>query len=342
MNNELPLISVALATYNGEKFLREQLDSIYAQTCKNIEVIACDDCSSDGTVNILDEYSQKFGLKCFKNEINLGFVKNFEKAITLCTGDYIALCDQDDVWNPNKLEVLIQSIGDSDLIFADAEIIDENGRIIFNSFKDYISVKHPKENQFARLLYGNYIYGASMFFKSSLKNAILPFPEKLPYHDMWIGLAAAANDKIKFEGSVLNKYRLHGNNNTGISNLSDFKNKLKFHCNDEDLRDRKRLVYIKLIELARFKFTKGKCENELEKAEKYHRIILNKKHSMLFRIYRMYYLLRFSLKSKYIFEPDMPYPIYLFRLFEHFFVTNIITKKLYSFFERKATGNSLQ
>ena len=93
-----PLISIAIATYNGEKYLEEQLDSIYAQTYKNIEVIVTDDCSSDKTVEILKKYYKSHGLKYVINETNLGFVKNFEKAISLCRGDYIALSDQDDIW----------------------------------------------------------------------------------------------------------------------------------------------------------------------------------------------------------------------------------------------------
>ena len=97
------LVSIAMATYNGEKYLKEQLDSIYAQTYKDIEVIVCDDCSSDKTVEILDEYKEKYGLKYYINEKNLGFKKNFEKAISLCSGDFIALADQDDIWIENKI-----------------------------------------------------------------------------------------------------------------------------------------------------------------------------------------------------------------------------------------------
>jgi glycosyltransferase involved in cell wall biosynthesis len=92
------MISLAMPTYNGERFLREQLDSIYNQTIVPDEVIVVDDCSTDGTISILEEYKKKYGLKYWVNEKNLGYNKNFEKAISLCTGDYIALSDQDDVW----------------------------------------------------------------------------------------------------------------------------------------------------------------------------------------------------------------------------------------------------
>lgn len=111
------LVSIAMATYNGEKYLKEQLDSIYAQTYKNIEVIVCDDCSSDKTVEILDEYKEKYGLKYYINEKNLGFKKNFEKAISLCSGDFIALADQDDIWIESKIEIFLKSKGIDNLIY---------------------------------------------------------------------------------------------------------------------------------------------------------------------------------------------------------------------------------
>ena len=123
-----PLISIALATYNGGRFLREQLDSIYAQTWRPIDVVACDDRSSDDTVAILEEYRQRHGLRYEVNERNLGFVRNFEKVMALCRGEFIALADQDDVWLPEKLERLMAGIGDASLVYSDAFLIDDEGR----------------------------------------------------------------------------------------------------------------------------------------------------------------------------------------------------------------------
>ena len=100
------MISLVIPTYNGEKYLREQLDSIYRQTLVPDEVIAVDDRSKDGTVDILKEYADRYGLKYFVNEQNLGYNKNFAKGISLASGDYICLCDQDDVWMPEKVETL--------------------------------------------------------------------------------------------------------------------------------------------------------------------------------------------------------------------------------------------
>ncbi len=113
------LISIAMATYNGEKYLKDQLDSIYNQTYKNIEVIVTDDCSIDKIVEILEQYARFHGLKYTVNEENLGFVK----VISLCGGEYIALADQDDIWEKNKIEILVNEIGSNLLIHSDWVIL---------------------------------------------------------------------------------------------------------------------------------------------------------------------------------------------------------------------------
>src|ERR1700742_3478188 len=100
-----PLISVALCTYSGEKFLQEQMDSILAQTYKNLEIVIVDDCSTDRTIDIINSYAEKDKrIKLFQNDTNLGFNKNFEKALSLTTGEYISISDQDDTWLPQKLQ----------------------------------------------------------------------------------------------------------------------------------------------------------------------------------------------------------------------------------------------
>ena len=112
-----------MATYNGEKYLREKIDSILSKTIQNYELIVCDDCSTDTTWNILLDYQvQDKRIKCYRNEKNLGFKKNFEKAIRLCTGEYIALSDQDDIWTEDHLQVLYEGIGENDLVGANAYI----------------------------------------------------------------------------------------------------------------------------------------------------------------------------------------------------------------------------
>jgi glycosyltransferase involved in cell wall biosynthesis len=108
------MISIAMCTYNGERFIKEQLDSILNQTYKNFELIITDDDSSDKTITIIKEYiKQDKRIKLYQNNSNLGFIKNFEKAISLCSGDYIVLADQDDIWKVNKLEIFLEQIKDN-------------------------------------------------------------------------------------------------------------------------------------------------------------------------------------------------------------------------------------
>ncbi len=112
-----PLVSIAMTTYNGEKYLSAQLDSILNQTYKNLEIIICDDCSTDDTRQILTNYSKKDSrIKLFFNDKNLGYSKNFQKAISLCTGNFISLSDQDDIWIPEKISLGINNIQNYDLI----------------------------------------------------------------------------------------------------------------------------------------------------------------------------------------------------------------------------------
>lgn len=214
-------ISIAMATYNGEKFLKKQLDSIYGQTVKNIEVIVSDDCSTDSTVAILKEYSHKFGLKYFVNDANIGFVRNFEKAISYCQGDLIALADQDDVWLPEKLETLINEIGGKSLICSDAELIDEEGNTISDSFGKYSNIIDISGKPFIYYACNTFVTGCTVLFKRELLNTALPFPKSVKLHDYWLGLAAKKRNGIKYLSLPLVKYRQHTNNQIGAINNKD-------------------------------------------------------------------------------------------------------------------------
>ncbi|WP_154806452.1 glycosyltransferase family 2 protein [Sulfurovum lithotrophicum] len=209
--NKPPLISIAMATYNGEKYLTEQLDSVYAQTYKNIEVIVTDDCSTDETVKILEQYADTHGLKYYVNEENLGFVKNFEKAISLCSGEYIALADQDDIWLPHKLEFLLEKIGLQLMIHSDCSIIDAKNEIVIPSWK--------KENGFMvgveNLLFKNVVTGCTVLMHRNLLDNACPFPEGVTYHDWWLALCAAEKNSLKYTDECLTRYREHAAQDTG-------------------------------------------------------------------------------------------------------------------------------
>ncbi len=212
------MISIAMATYNGEKYLAEQLDSILAQTVQDFELVICDDCSTDGTVRILEEYMQKDSrIKVFVNKENLGFVKNFEKAIKLCSGEYIALSDQDDVWLPEHLEILMRNIKDKDLICGNAVLCDENLKTINTDLLSVSKIDFLPDNKddwFFFLLHGNIFQGAASLFKSNIIEKALPIPSKVKFHDRWLALVAASENGVSYINKPILYYRQHGENIT--------------------------------------------------------------------------------------------------------------------------------
>jgi glycosyltransferase involved in cell wall biosynthesis len=214
--SQIPLISIAMGTYNGEKYLKEQLDSIYAQTYTNIEVIVTDDCSSDTTVEILEQYAKSHGLRYFVNEHNLGFVKNFEKAISLCLGQYIALADQDDVWEKEKIEFLVRHLGGSSLIHSDASLINDAGVVFSSSYTRY-SKKVLHKDIFSYLM-GNNVTGCTALFSRELLDFALPFPEGIFAHDWWLAVCAFKNGRIVYCDYPLIRYRQHASNQIGAAN----------------------------------------------------------------------------------------------------------------------------
>lgn len=210
-------ISVAIATYNGERFLREQLDSLYAQTILPSEVVVCDDRSTDRTPEILEEYSRKYGLKYTINEQSLGCSDNFMKAFSLCTQQYIMICDQDDIWFPNKIETLYQAICqiDSDLPTAVSSC-----RIDVNAQGDIIrQVISPDTAGWKGTLMatGRRSQGCTIIMNRPLVQRVLdewannPTSHKLMY-DSLIAVTAAIFGKKQNLGAALMYYRHHDKN----------------------------------------------------------------------------------------------------------------------------------
>lgn len=220
----MPTISIALATYNGEKYIQCQLDSIFSQTYTDFEVVICDDVSTDKTVDLIKEYIAKGAqIRLYSNERNIGFKKNFEHILTLCTGDYIAFCDQDDIWEPNHLEVLCNNIGNNDCIGANSLIIDENGVPQGKTLLEYWPIHvMPKdaEQLFQHELYSNVVQGAASLIRASLVKQALPIPDSIKYHDYWFALIAGLNGKCKYIKDVVLKYRRHSSNASGYQKFS--------------------------------------------------------------------------------------------------------------------------
>lgn len=225
------ILSVALCTFNGEKFIQQQIDSILNQTFLVNEIIICDDASDDGTLNILNRYKKKYPdvIKLFKNNISLGTVKNFEKAISLTKGDLIFLADQDDIWRNNKVEIMSNFFKDNlkcKLLFTNGLLIDKNGDSMNSTLWDKWNfdnhIRHiwkNNENAFKDLIINhNKITGATICFHKSLKKNCIPIEIPNGYwHDAWFGLHASAQNGLMFNEQLLINYRIHDNQQVGVS-----------------------------------------------------------------------------------------------------------------------------
>jgi glycosyltransferase involved in cell wall biosynthesis len=212
-------ISVALCTYNGELYLKEQIESIFKQSRLPDEIIVCDDCSLDSTLKMLNEFRKNSPIpfKIYLNKKNLGVSKNFEKAISLCSGDIIFLSDQDDAWLPEKIEKVIEVFNnnkDCSYVFSDAFIVDENlhslGYTMWKSisFDRFQRKKFMKGQQLEGLLKHYVVTGSTMAFHSRIREIVLPIPE-IWIHDAWITLFGSIFGKGCFIEEPLIYYRQH-------------------------------------------------------------------------------------------------------------------------------------
>lgn len=221
-------ISVALCSYNGSKFIADQLNSILNQTQKPDEIVICDDKSSDDTVQIAKDILEKSNLeyKVEVNESNLGVIKNFEKAIVMCSGDIIFTSDQDDVWVDSKVKQMVELLSsDRNLLlaFSDAYLTDHQMNV--NSYKLWEAVNpkvcklDSKEDYLDLIIKGNFVTGATMAFRRNLLSYALPFND-LWIHDYWLAINAALLGGIVGTDRALIYYRQHDKNVIGMKRLS--------------------------------------------------------------------------------------------------------------------------
>src|SRR5574344_1936060 len=224
-------ISILMATYNGEKYIYEQIESILSQTFQNFELIISDDCSKDNTYLILEEFAKKDKrISLFKNGENLGYFKNFEKLLSYATGDYIAFSDQDDIWTKTHLDVLLNTIGSCDLAGGNSELIDGNGQSLHITMKDVLHIKDvPQTNRDAikvHLFYRNFIQGSACLFTKHLLQESLPFPNTNRFHDLWLAVNAAYLNGIAYTSDIVLLYRQH-TTNVPSNNKWNFFNNIK-------------------------------------------------------------------------------------------------------------------
>jgi glycosyltransferase involved in cell wall biosynthesis len=220
-------LSVALCTYNGSKFIEQQINSILNQTIKVDEIIVCDDKSTDATISILKKIQKNNpAIVINENELNLKSTKNFEKAIQLCSGDYIFLADQDDLWNIEKVAktlAIFKENPSAEGVFSNADLIDANGNSLSNkTIWDsvfFFEKELPKPIDFIDLITknGNVVTGATLCIKKEVKSFIFPFSEE-NLHDEWIAALLAFRNTLFYSKENLISYRIHENQQVGMKN----------------------------------------------------------------------------------------------------------------------------
>lgn len=202
------MISVCMPTYNGEKFIRIQLESILFQLEHDDEIVISDDSSTDKTVEIIKSFNDS-RIHLLENNSFHSPIYNLENALKQAKGDYIFLSDQDDEWITGKVQICMEELKKNDLVIHNANVVDANGDEITDSF---FKINHTRSGKIYNLLKNGYL-GCCMCFSKKLLNSLLPFPKNLPMHDIYIGNYAAFNGyKVKFIKNKLIHYRRHGCN----------------------------------------------------------------------------------------------------------------------------------
>lgn len=207
-------ISVCIATYNGEKFIKEQIESILCQLNEDDEILITDDSSSDCTIEIINSINDK-RIRIYKNQRFYSPIFNFEFAIKMAKGEIIFLSDQDDIWAKNKVETYLKKLDEFDLIFSNVTIIDENGYI-----KKKLLFKNKPSYDMINTILSNNVVGGTIAFKNWIKDIALPFPRRIPMHDQWLALIACYYGKVGYIEQPMLYHRRHGSNASFCSEKS--------------------------------------------------------------------------------------------------------------------------
>jgi glycosyltransferase involved in cell wall biosynthesis len=227
-------ISVALCTYNGARYLRDQLLSIAQQTRLPDTVVICDDGSTDETVQIVNEFASAFKLNFHQNSQNLGSSRNFEQTIRLCTGDVIVLADQDDYWYPDKLATIEAAFArrpEAGFVFSNADVVDGQRLPLGYTLWQAVRFDPPQQQQMREgqalkvLLRHPVVTGATMAFRAQFRDLVLPIGEDW-IHDEWIAFLIAITAPVDIIQKPLIQYRQHGSNQVGAES-THFRDRLK-------------------------------------------------------------------------------------------------------------------
>ncbi|MCC5936966.1 MAG: glycosyltransferase [Lunatimonas sp.] len=214
MSEQTPLVSIAICTYNGKKYLAEQLESLLHQSYAPLEIVLVDDRSTDGTWELANHYAERFPqLRALQNSENLGYQKNFEKALGLCRGTFVCASDQDDIWELTKVAKLVSQIGENLLIYHDSEFVDADGQSLGRYMSDEFTMVSGS-NPYAFLFF-NCVSGHALMVRRSLLESVLPFPS-LGVYDHYLAFMASTQGQIAYVPEPLVKHRRHEENATDV------------------------------------------------------------------------------------------------------------------------------
>lgn len=232
-------VDIVMATYNGARFVREQIASIQNQSFTNWRLLISDDSSTDNTVEIIKHLALTDGRIVLVNDARQGgVVKNFEKALAGVTADYICFCDQDDLWPSERLETMLEFFMKNEndrplMIYTDLTLIDEHEKVIGDSYYKVNAIKPTENLDFERLRWKSSIYGCSTMINKALLDVSLPFPVHVTMHDHWLGLVASIRGQLKYFDYKSILYRQHsanvvgGRKKTFLGKLASLKKNIK-------------------------------------------------------------------------------------------------------------------
>ena len=208
-------ISVCMATYNGGKYIREQVMSVLPQLGEDDEIVVSDDGSTDDTLAVLRSFGDS-RIRIWQNEGEHGYVRNFENALKRSSGEFVFLCDQDDIWKPFKVKTMMKALETYDIVLHDAEIADKDGVGVGILYSDSL---HRGEGFWSNLWRTRWL-GCCMAFRRNVLDYALPFPRHIVGHDGWISSIGMVKFCYCYLPDVLMLYRRHGGNASSASSAS--------------------------------------------------------------------------------------------------------------------------
>src|SRR5574344_839195 len=221
------MISICIATFNGEKYIKQQIDSILCQLTRTDEIVVSDDCSTDETLTIIKNINSPI-IKIYTNKGEHGYTPNFENAIGHSTGDYIFLSDQDDIWEKDKVKIMMESLKTNDFVVSDAKIVDKD---LNTMYKSYYAIRKPNKSLIGALYQFGFL-GCCFAFRRNILTRALPFPKNhlKCTHDNWIYLIAKTFFKVSIINQQLILYRRSGDNTStgGLTNITSFSFKCSY------------------------------------------------------------------------------------------------------------------